>query len=414
MSGRGSSSQQNEGRPVVRGKAPGPVELRLPELDASALPGALVVRRTVIVTLGAVLGLLIALVAAVSLLSVEVTAEASGTLEPARVWPVRAASAGTIASVLVSAGDTVRTGQQIVRLDTVAAALALAELRALEAGQQVDHQRLIRIGPIRRRQAEIALEQTSTHLLRARATMRERLVEFGIHGDVDSVLATYRRGTHVGLDAVVADLDAARTEADAARGSLALAELAPFDVAKQATETARTAAQVSEREAILMHGVLLAPADGVVLTEQTERLTGAAVREGDTVLEIADRGSWRATVLVRDRDVHRMRVGDMATVEIPAIATLRDDPVGARVLSIASEPVGSTGTAGNRSDAVTSLPSAAGGYRVVLALNQVQTDSLGIDVVRRGYAVHARIVTRRTRASVLVREWLRDRLRGRA
>lgn len=393
---------------------PAATVLRLPELDERGIPGARLVRRVVVLTLGAAVALIVVIAAAVSLLTMEVTVQGTGTLEPARVWPVRAQVAGTVAEVLVAGGDTVRAGQALVRLDTLGAALALTQLEAQAAGQRVERERLTRATPIERRQAEVALGQATARVLGARAALRQRLAEFSLGGDVDSVLASHRWGTHVALDGAVADHEAAQGEVAGAQAQLARAALSPLDAVKQAFDERRLAAQVAEQRAALARGVMAAPAAGVVLTDQTERLQGAAVRAGETVLEVADVGTWRATLAVRERDVHRVRAGDRATVEIPALAALRDEPVRAWVVRVAAEPVGVVGPVGGDRAPPAAAPGAPGPgtYRVVLALDRVQVDSLGLDVVRRGYGVRARIVTRRVRAVVLVREWLRDRVRG--
>jgi multidrug resistance efflux pump len=292
----------------------------------------------------------------------------------------------------------------------LAAAFALAELDAQAAMQRVEGQRLSRSVPIDRRMAEIALAQATTRVLRARATMRQRLVEFGMGHNTDSILASYPRGTHVGLDAVIADVEAAEGDVAAARAQVAHATLAPLDITKQGLEERRIAAALAERRVALTQRVLVAPAAGVVLTDLPERLVGSALREGETALEIGDIGAWRATISVQERDVHRLRAGDRAFVDIAAIAALRDEPIRARVVSVAAEPFGQETNEGVVGAIDPTPPLVPGRYRVTLDLNRQQIASLGLGVIRRGYGVRATIVTRRARAILLLREWMQDKL----
>jgi multidrug resistance efflux pump len=367
----------------------------------------------VAITLACVLGLAVAAGVAVSLITLEVTVDAAGTLEPVRVWPVRARTAGIVGEVLVSTGDTVRAGQPVVRLDSVVATLGLAQLEAQAAAQRLERDRLLQSAPIASREGETALAQASAKLLRARAAMRERLVEFGFAPHVDSVLAAYVRGTHVALDAAIADAESATGEVTAARAQIARAALAPIDAARQLLEQRRIEAQVAERRIALARGVLTTSAAGVVLTEQIERLPGASVREGDVVIEVADVSAWRATALVRDRDVHRVRVGDRAVVDILPLAALSDGPVSGRVVHVAAQPLGIGGTNGGAAHTqAAQVPSglrvAPDAYRVVLALDRAQVNALGGGMLRSGYNVRATIVTRRVRVFTLLREWIAD------
>jgi multidrug resistance efflux pump len=341
------------------------------------------------------------------LLSVRVTVDGQGTLEPVRIWPVRARVAGTVSEVLVHSGDTVRIGQPLVRLDTLAASVMLAQLEAQLAAQRLEYGRLARLVPIEQQEDGGAMAQAGARRLRARAALRERLADLGMAlADMDSLLRAHRPGVHVGVDIAVADVLGAEGELLAARAQAARRRLAPLAVAKHAAELRRVEAQLREGRALSARGVLVAPADGVVLTEQLERLPGTVLREGDEVLEVADVGTWLATLSVRERDVHRVRVSDHVLVDIPALRLLHEEPVAARVASVAAEP-------SRHVDASTrGTSSGIAGYRVVVHLSRAVGDSLG-DVMRRGYEVRARIITRTVSGWTLAREWVRERLWGR-
>jgi multidrug resistance efflux pump len=335
--------------------------------------------------------------------TVPVTVEAAGSLEPVRVFRLKAQVSGVIDNVVVAEGDTVHIGQPLVFFDSLLAVSALAELDAETEAQQVEADRLARTVPIEREQANVALLQANARLLRSRAALRQRLIDFGISAHaLDSVLVAYVRGTHVSIDGAIADVEVAAADVAGARIQLARAELLPLETARQNLEVRRLSAQAQVRRAALKRSVLHAPMNGVVLTELPEQLAGTAIREGDTVLELADLADWRAVVLVRERDVNRIRGNDRAYLEIPALAPLYDEPLRARVVRVAAElhaPDGSGSVGGIR------------GYRVYLALDRAQLNNLDISVDRRGYSVQAKIVTRRVLVSRLIREWLNERVR---
>src|SRR5438105_40317 len=108
----------------------------LPEISDRSLPGAVVVRRVVSMTL-AIVGLLAVIGIVTSLVvTVRVTEDGDGTLEPVFVWQVRGLEGGVVSAMLVSAGDTVKLGQPVARLDPLTARATVSDLeKALAAAQ---------------------------------------------------------------------------------------------------------------------------------------------------------------------------------------------------------------------------------------------------------------------------------------
>lgn len=385
--------------------------LALPEMPEHAFPGVRLVGHAVYATLTLCLVLALAAAAALSWVTIDLTVRAGGALEPARVWPVRARTAGIVSDVLVDAGEAVHAGQPLARLDTRMLAFALLQLKAEAAKMEVEGEQLARTAPLEQRQARVQEIQALSRLLRARATLRERLADFRLSTDVDSVLVAHRRGTHVAIDAAVADVEAASSDLSSARLQIDRAALAPLASRRQRHEAQRLAAQIAERRATIELGLLSAPAGGVVLHDDPERIAGSAVRAGDMVLEIADTRAWRATVTVGERDAYRIRPGDRALVEVPALASVAGPQLAGRVASVGAEPhVRVSASGGSDSH---ELPYTPGRYRVVVAIDSLAPEYLRAGVIRRGYAVRTTIVTRRTRAAALIGEWLQNRTSGR-
>lgn len=89
----------------------------LPEFEEKPTFGGRMVRRTVTLTLGGLLGLALASVLVLSFVRVEITVEATGVLEPLHVWKVHSLSSGPIREVPVRSGQRVEAGQTLGRLD---------------------------------------------------------------------------------------------------------------------------------------------------------------------------------------------------------------------------------------------------------------------------------------------------------
>jgi multidrug resistance efflux pump len=145
---------------------------------------------------------------------------------------------------------------------------------------------------------------------------------------------------------------------------------------------------------------------GVVLSEQLENLVGIALREGDQLLEVGDVSAWRANLSVSEDDVHRIRIGDPVSIEIPAFASVANDRFRGRVVSVATQI-----SAGGAPGGATTSSYFLSGYRVMAALDPVAPDDEKSGALRRGYVVRAKIITRSARLATFVRDYLRGRLR---
>lgn len=388
---------------------------RLPPIDDSAVPAAGVLRRAVSLTLITMLLGVATLIGAAGLVTVHETVDAVGSLDPIRVWPVRARTSGTISDVLVRSGDTVVAGQPVAELDTLDLGAKIAQTEAQIASQRLDLKRARAMTTVDQRRVEGAAVSAAASRLRARAALRSRLADLGLAAaNIDSLLRAHHAGIHVGIDAGVADVMTAEGEVAAADAQSTQVTLAPLQIERQRVELQRLETQLREQRVLRARSVVRSPAAGVILSEQIERLPGTLTREGDALLDVADVTAWIAAVTVRDRDVYRVHVGDPAVVSIAAIGSVRNEPLAARVLDVAAEPA--TAPAGATGASVSSLvPSGTGppSYRITLAIDRAVGDSIRAGVLRRGYVANAKIITRSATGWVLLRDWIRNQLNGR-
>lgn len=380
--------------------------VRLPDLDDDRIPGWRFTRHVVAWTLGVFIVLCIIAIVVASVLTMKVTVSADGVLEPAAIWPVRSTESGLLTTILVQTGDSVDAGQIVARLDSMEAWAAVADLESQLRKIRIERDRAMRSAPIDVQRAQSGVTSAEAHVLRARTLLRQRMVDFMISGDPDSIATTVDGRVHVGLDVPSADLMTAQSELGAARAQLAATGLSEFDVASNTNELDRLERLLAKSRIRAARQVIRAPASGVVLTEQLELLRGRAVIAGESLFEIADTRQWRATLNVGERDVYRVHVGDTVDIEIPAFAAMADNHVRGRVEAVgwqASAPGQPSGAAGG---------TVAGLYRVVVRIDSRERSSPIIDVgLRRGYAVHGEIITRSERALALLVEHFRDRSR---
>ncbi len=379
-------------------------EYRLPEIGEKGLPGAVIVRRAV----GAIFSML-ALIAAsaalvASVVEMDVTISGNGVLEPIGIWPVRTQEAGLISRVLVSTGDTVGKGEVVVQLDSLPLQTTLLQLQAQYEALRLEHQRAIFAEPIEQRRQEELTNQAHANLVRARATLRQKLVDFGFGGDVDSVVRAYTVGEHVGVDLALADVISAEADVRSAVAQHELLANSELDREEQRVRLRQLKRQISNVCLRLNRLSVSAPAAGMVLTERLEQLPGRYFRKGEQVLEVAALGRWRAILSLPERDVHRVEVGAVVKVEVAAFAGLREELFGGTVVSVASDPM--------RAEDGPTANAEAGLYRVIAELDEDEVLAIGAGKLRRGFSVQGKVITRSGKIIRLLVAYIHDKLKG--
>lgn len=384
--------------------------LRLPHLGDEGQPGGRFVKRAVSITLS-VIGLLILTGVLVSMLvTMDVTVKSAGVLEPVSVWPIRAQAAGPVHEVLVRSGDTVKAGDVVIRLDALALETQLAQLEAQHAAARIDRDRSLAGTPMERRQQQERRDAAQARLTRARAVLMQRMVEHGFGTNADSLLAAWRPGGHVMLDQAVGDVRAAEADIRLNSTETDMLALRGFDERRAATEMERLQAQIREVRERIDRTTIAAPSDGVVLTEQVERLAGAYVREGETLMEVGELGEWRVTMLVPERDVHKISLGDRVRLEVQAFGQRDRRQLEGRVSHVSAEPFSAPAGAEAGAAQAARAPTGPGLYRVVASLDRAQVQREELDRFRRGYSVQANVVTRSGRIAELGWAYIMDKL----
>jgi len=221
------------------------------------------------------------------------------SLSRARLGP---AVSGTVARVLVREGARVAAGQLLVQLDDAEERAQLAQAKAVlsqaEAGLTGMVELRESVAAAQLRSAEVAFKRADAGFVRTR-----RLVEAG-------ATAADR------LDAATQDLEAARSQRDIAEAQARAARGGGTDrrTAEAALEQARGAAAAAL--ARLEQTRILAPAAGRVLTRDVE--PGDAVQPGRVLLTLAVDGPTQLVAVPDEKDVARLREGQLATASADA------------------------------------------------------------------------------------------------
>jgi HlyD family secretion protein len=200
-------------------------------------------------------------------------------------------------------------------------------------------------------------------------------------------------GSHIAIDQALANLMTAEAAARNARIELDRLGLKTIEQGRQQEQLAELDSQISAIGERISHLTLRAPAAGIVLTDALEQLPGKVVKEGETLLEISGEDDWRAALMVAERDVSRIRVGDAAQVELKAFGRVNSPEIRGTVLSVGAEPAAGA-QAGNRM------------FPVLVRLNREDLEAVGLDRLRRGYTAQAKIVTRDEKMITLIWEYL--------
>lgn len=372
-------------------------KLVLPEVSSPDVLGGRWVSRAVSITLTIFAVLLGGFAVASTLIRLKVTVDGTGALQPAEVWAVRGEETGVVRDVLVRMGDTVRARQPIAHLDTAQLASSLEQLRARRRALELELQLAQTSVPLEARSAAEKRAQADAELVRAQAALRQSLVEFGFNPDVAEVRRTYKVGTHIAIDQGLATLMTAEASARSARIDADRLGLQSIDQRRQQQQIAEVDFQITTARQRLAHLTLYAPAAGIVLTDGLERLPGKVLQEGETLLEVSEDSDWRAALMVPERDVSRIRVGDDVQVELKAFGKANAPEIRGTVLTVGAEPGTGDPQGGNRM------------YPVVVRLNKQDLASVGQERLRRGYTADAKIVTRSERMIVLIWEYLLQR-----
>jgi HlyD family secretion protein len=254
-------------------------------------------------------------VATTAVAPLSVTVSASGSLVAARSAGVYPPTAGTVAKVLVTDGDTVSAGDVLARMATGPLKLAVAQARAALATARAQGEAVDNGVPsaIDRSAASATLSAARSQVSTANANYASFRADYDAPGADRHAMAPTLRTLRTARTQAAAALKAAK----AALNRLSAASR--VSLARTAASQGVTAASqaLKQAEANLARAELTAPFDGTVTTNATVE-KGSGLTPGVAAFTVVDPSRMEFEAAVNEADIADVAKGQTATVTLDA------------------------------------------------------------------------------------------------
>lgn len=370
----------------------------LPDFSADSLPGSRIVARLPAILLLLSACFVLGGVAAAYALDVELGVDATGTIQPLTVSQIRAPLAGIISDVRAVTGERVAAGELLIAMDTLQASNQLRRLRLAYDDAVLAYEQATTSIPIEAERQLAEIEGTRTYIMRARAALLQRLVEYGINQDVDEALRRHVPGRHTAIDIAVADVFAAEATLASQLAAYSLIDVSRLGAERASLELGRLHEEIDLVETQIHRSKIRADKAGIVLTEDVHQLAGRSVNAGDLLLEIAGDTAWHAELNIPENRVHRVRVGDPVLLELSALRGQGISELRGAVSFVSPQSTNPSLSAGPTTPVYLAEVTLEGPHRNVA------------HIFRRGYVVKATIVTRAGPLHTVIRDWISEKI----
>jgi len=216
---------------------------------------------------------------------------------------VRSPEKQPIKRILVQDGDTVRAGQVLIELEDADVLEAIrereADIRLIEA--QVEHQRAANREAIKRHEADLAIAKLMLDNAQRDFDRAKKLAE------TDAISAEE-------MDRCKFALEKARQEFDAAKDFSTEAMEKQLLVLERRIELARQ--HLEQEQARLEKRRIRSPIPGVLSLRTLA--VGEVIEPGRIIGEVFDNSSFVIKVKIAERHLHKVKVGQPASVKIPS------------------------------------------------------------------------------------------------
>lgn len=219
------------------------------------------------------------------------TVTASGKIQPETEVKLSSEVSGEVTELLVKEGDVVKKGQLLVKVRP----------DVLKSGYD---------------RAVASYSSQKASVAGAAQLLKQAEANF-VNGE-----ATYKRNVELFNKKVisVSEFDAAKAAYLTAKTNLGRAK-EDLTAAKFSLE--QTGANVQEASANLAKATIFAPVNGVISklsVELGDRILGTVQNAGTEIMRISNLSSMEVNVDVNENDINRVKVGDLATIEVDAFA----------------------------------------------------------------------------------------------
>jgi multidrug resistance efflux pump len=339
------------------------------------------VSKVVSVTFEIIALLIVIALLVVVFVKIDVTIDASGQLEPVLLYTLHSPLSGEIKKVFVKGSETFKKNQILIQFDSIKIKYQLDKMISDLESKKINYEIRRATIPIEMDQNELQIKKAEAQLLKARAGLREKIGNFYPGVNTDSFMVKYKKGTHIAVDYAVAEIISAEAELQNLRSKTEVQNINAMQLQIMLLEITQLKNNIQIQTEDLSKTKLLAPFDGIVITDNTEKLVGTIVNEGATIFEISRNNHWKAILNVNEKDAYELQVGDTVKIEVKAMK-LADDflLLPGRVISISSEPIKNTLN-----------QSSSGLFKVEVAMNTQNADKY-LTRFKRGFSIDAKII----------------------
>lgn len=229
-------------------------------------------------------------------------------LRPALMREIRATVTGTILETRKREGDAVRTGDVIAILDLRQHRARLAELQAERAQREAELGKLRRGNrpeEIRRAEEVTARQRAALGFAKAKLARLTELHQSRLIAPESFETAQFE------VESETRELARVQAELDLVR-----AGFRSEDVAAKRAELERIDAEITYVAAELERATVRSPCDGVLTTPRFHEKLGKAVEPGDLIAEVADFARMRVEILVPEREIDAVAVGQPVVMRV--------------------------------------------------------------------------------------------------
>lgn len=295
---------------------------KLPEIKSRY--SSRLVSKVVSITFLVIAILLVISAIVVTFVRINVTIDASGLLEPTEPVYLHSPLEGEIKKVFAKGGVGFKKGDLLIEFDSIRLNDQIEKLKSDLAIKKIDYKLKLESIPLEVNQNEQKKKQAEAQLLKAKANLRDKVQSFFPGANIDSLMNTYKKGTHIALDYALSDIISAEVSLDGIQSTESIMKQKKLEEESALLEIKQIEKNIERQSEYLMHTKVIAPFDGIMLTEEPEKLVGSFVNEGTSLVEICMIGSWKAYLSVGEKDVYELSLGDSVKIEVKAMKQSED------------------------------------------------------------------------------------------
>lgn len=312
---------------------------------------------------------------------IDVTINASGQLEPADLKTIYNPINGEIEKIFVKSGEAFKKGDLLVQLDTLKLFDQLDEMNRKLSMKMIDYEKLSSTIPYEKNRITFQAKKAEAQLLKAKANLRQKINDFFTGTDPDSLIRNYKKGTHISLDYALADIITAETEIENLDLEKRVIDLKNYELQSFMLEIEQLKKTIQRQREYVNKAKLVAPYDGIMLTQNVENLEGSIVSEGSLLFEIGGDNFWKALLFVNEKDAYKIKIGDAVKIEVQAVKSDENDLIlEGNIVNISGEPL---------KDKLAQQSS--GNYGVEVEIKTAKTNE-HLKKFKRGFSIEAKII----------------------